>query len=1044
MGQGMVDQTMKVLIVEDSESDAGLVLRMLRKSGHQVDARRVETANELRSALEKQVWDVVIADYTLPQLNAPEALALVQQSGLDIPFIVISGVVGEETAVEMLKAGAHDYLGKDRLFRLSSAVEREIREARARGERQREQQALKESKARFLTIFQASPVLISIARLADGRFIDVNPAWEALTGYTRQEVIGCKVVDLDIWVNPSDQQRIQDEIFSQGRVRDLECQIRHRSGRVADLNLSIEPIELAGEPCLVSMAQDITPRKQAEEALRESEAHYRAVTETAHDAIITTDQRGLIVDWNQSARRMFGYRMEEVSGQPLARLLTEASRPPGMGIDRDFPVDGNVELIGNPVERRGLCKDGRTIPLEVSQAAWEAKHGQFITSILRDIGERKRTEEFLYLQRSALEAAANAILLTNRQGIIRWANRAFTALTGYTQQEVLGKDVGDLTRSGAHPPSFYKELWETILSGRVWQGEVINRRKDSSNYFEYESITPIVDNNGVITSFVAIKQDITRQKQAEQALLEEKERYRSLYENVPVGLYRTTPAGQILMANPALVHMLGFSSFDDLAQMNIEARYAQEDSRRQFRQRLEQEGVIQGFVSGFLRKDGSLIYISESGRAVRDLDGRVLYYEGTIEDITQIRQSEQQNRRLAAVIEQAAEMVIVSDASGRIQYVNPAFQKMFNISTQEVVGRDISSFNSLDQDAQDWEQILQIPRSGSVWRGNISLRRGNGKVLDVEITVSPVRDLENEISSLVYLMRDITQERLVEIQHRQSQKLEAIGQLAAGIAHEINTPTQFIGNNIRFIQNGFQDLMPLLEKYHDIVHQVGTGEISQHEIEEAQALEQRIDTGFLAAEIPAALEGSLKGIDRVTRIVSAMREFSHPGEHEKALADINHAIENTLIVSRNEWKYVAELTTDLDPGLPLVPCLVDEFNQVILNLITNAADSIRDMQMQEGEHVAGQIQISTSHTREWVIVKVSDNGTGIPEHIRQRIFEPFFTTKEVGKGSGQGLPISYDLIVNKHGGKIEFETQEGLGTTFIIHLPVRPGGASGR
>lgn len=288
---------------------------------------------------------------------------------------------------------------------------------------------------------------------------------------------------------------------------------------------------------------------------------------------------------------------------------------------------------------------------------------------------------------------------------------------------------------------------------------------------------------------------------------------------------------------------------------------------------------------------------------------------------------------------------------------------------------------------------------------------------------------------LWFVIRDITEERILEIQRHQSQKLEAIGQLAAGIAHEINTPTQFIGNNLYFLANGFKDFTNLLQKYKQSIELLLSGERTQAEeiIEECKS---EYDLDFLLQEIPLSIDGSLSGIDRVTRIVNAMKEFSHPGTHEKVITNINHSIDNTIIVTRNEWKYVADLTTDLDPSLPDIPCLVDEFNQVILNLIKNAAEAIREAKDAGKLPEMGKIEISTSCDGDWVTIQVSDNGPGIPASIRDRVFDPFFTTKEVGKGTGQGLSISYDVIVNKHGGKITFESSEEKGTIFTIKLPV--------
>jgi signal transduction histidine kinase len=272
----------------------------------------------------------------------------------------------------------------------------------------------------------------------------------------------------------------------------------------------------------------------------------------------------------------------------------------------------------------------------------------------------------------------------------------------------------------------------------------------------------------------------------------------------------------------------------------------------------------------------------------------------------------------------------------------------------------------------------------------------------------------------------------------QAQKLESVGQLAAGIAHEINTPTQYVGDNTRFLEDAFQDLNHLLEKYGEILRAIKDQKDLQGVMREVEEIAEKIDLPYLTAEVPKAIQQTLEGVERVTKIVRAMKEFSHPGVKDKILADINKAIENTITVSRNEWKYVAEMITDFDPSLPPVPCLLGEFNQAILNIIINAAHAVAEV---AGERPGGKgtIQVSTRHDPEWAEIRVRDTGTGIPEDIRSRIFDPFFTTKKVGKGSGQGLAIAHSVIVKKHGGAIDFKTEVGKGTTFVIRLPLNDG-----
>ena len=277
---------LKLLLIEDSDFDAAMVVRTLRKAGYDIQFERVENAAALQTALKDQAWDVVISDYSLPQFSAEGALALVQKTGRDIPFIVVSGTMGEDTAVGMLKAGAHDYIMKDRLTRLAPAVERELKEAHNRRERLAAEQALRESEGRFSTVFHSSPVSIGITRLADGQVIDANAAWEKMTGYSRLEAAGRSPVDLDLWVDAGDHQRLVERLRQQGTVQNFEFQARHKSGAIYTLLMSAEMIDLSGEPCMLTMAQDITERKRAEAQIKRQLEYLSALR--AIDTVITS------------------------------------------------------------------------------------------------------------------------------------------------------------------------------------------------------------------------------------------------------------------------------------------------------------------------------------------------------------------------------------------------------------------------------------------------------------------------------------------------------------------------------------------------------------------------------------------------------------------------------------------------------------------------------------------------------------------------------------------------------------------------------------
>jgi signal transduction histidine kinase len=275
----------------------------------------------------------------------------------------------------------------------------------------------------------------------------------------------------------------------------------------------------------------------------------------------------------------------------------------------------------------------------------------------------------------------------------------------------------------------------------------------------------------------------------------------------------------------------------------------------------------------------------------------------------------------------------------------------------------------------------------------------------------------------------------MEGQLRQSQKLEAIGQLAAGIAHEINTPIQYIGDNTGFIKESWGHLAGLLAAAQKLRDELTRGIVSQAAIDIFDDCSRVADVEYLSQDIPRAIDQTLEGVRRVARIVSAMKEFSHPGSQEKRAVDLNRAIETTVTISHNEWKYVANVQTHLDPNLPLVPCLAGEINQVILNLVVNAAHAIADV-LQQGAGSLGTITLSTRRDGDWVEISVADTGTGIPEHVRDRVFEPFFTTKEVGKGTGQGLTLAHAVVVKRHGGSIWLDSEVGKGTTFFVRLPI--------
>ncbi|MCG8636005.1 MAG: response regulator [Desulfobacterales bacterium] len=269
----------------------------------------------------------------------------------------------------------------------------------------------------------------------------------------------------------------------------------------------------------------------------------------------------------------------------------------------------------------------------------------------------------------------------------------------------------------------------------------------------------------------------------------------------------------------------------------------------------------------------------------------------------------------------------------------------------------------------------------------------------------------------------------------QSLRLESIGQLAAGIAHEINTPIQYIGDNTTFIQDSFLNMNQLIETLLDLLEAARKDRVDKEMLSSIEAVVEEADFEFVIEELPVAIDQTLEGVSRIKEIIRAMKDFSHPGGENHSPANLNNCIKSTAVISKNEWKYVATLELDLDEGLPPVRCNPGELNQVFLNLIVNASHAIAD---RLGEHTSnkGEIRIATRQKDDMAEISISDTGSGIPEEILDKVFDPFFTTKEIGKGTGQGLAITRSIVVKRHNGNIDIHTDKDRGTTFTITLPI--------
>ncbi len=614
-------------------------------------------------------------------------------------------------------------------------------------------------------------------------------------------------------------------------------------------------------------------------------------------------------------------------------------------------------------------------------------------------------------------------------------NEAMVREYGYTKQEFLAKTVVEL-----HLEEDVSTMLRDIKIKKHDLGPqnrgIWKQRKKNGELIDVGFICERMELWGDDSVLVSVN-DISERKRAEEAVRQAEEKYRSIFENAVIGIFQSTSFGQMINVNPTLAQMHGYDSPDemlkaisnDVSRLIVEPSVMAELSRR-----TEEDGKVHSAELEIYKKDRSRKWVRINLHVVRDAEDNIIFREGTVEDITERKQNEEVLHRLSQVVEQSPVSVVITDLLGDIIYVNNKFTDVSGYSTEEALGKNPRLLKSGFSSTETYRQLWDTITAGEEWRGVFHNRKKNGELYWESAVIRSIKDHDGTISHFLAMKEDITEKLEMEAQLRQSQKLEAIGQLAAGIAHEINTPIQYVGDNTNFFKDSWNHLAGLLAAAQKLRDQVTPEMVPQSTIEDFDRCSRDADVEYLSQDIPRAIDQTLEGVQRVSRIVRAMKEFSHPGSQEKRTVDLNRAIETTITISRNEWKYVAKVETKLDPDLPLVPCLAGEINQVLLNLVVNGAHAIADVVARDGS--MGKITLSTRRDGDWVELSVADTGTGIPEHIRERVFDPFFTTKEVGKGTGQGLMLAHTAVVKKHGGKIWFDSEIGKGTTFFVRLPL--------
>jgi PAS domain S-box-containing protein len=795
-------------------------------------------------------------------------------------------------------------------------------------QRRQTEETLRDSEKKFSKMFHASPFPMALSTIKEGRYLDANDEFLELLQRSREEVIGHTSTELNVLGDPKQRAALVANLKGEGTIRNVELQIRRRSGQLREILWSAEVLEVGGESCWLGSSLDITERKQAHELLRQERELYLDLVNTQPAGIyrirVAPHDQHCKDAWTNAEHA--AYCMELASDRFCEILGTERAvftTKPGIVIDLVHPEDKTKFARENEeasVSLRPFRWEGRMVIagkitwIHIESLPRPAANGDVIwTGILYDITEQKQVEDQMRLQSTALTAAANAIVITDRKGKIEWVNPAFSELTGYSPPEVIGRNPRIL-KSGQHPPEFYHHLWTTINAGNVWHGEMANQRKDGRIIIEDTVITPVRDANGEVAHFVAIKQDITNRKQTERLLsFIAKEGWND-------------SQGDFLAR---LVQYIGRALGVDYVLIG----------RRKDDQTVQTTGL---YAKGKIAPD---MEYSIRGAPCANVVGKVLFHRGD-----HLQEMFPEDALLAEMGAQSYLGIPLADSTGK------PLGLMALLDTKPMPERQLAT------------AILQI---------------------------AAVR-VAGEMERLV----KADEARQLEAQLRQSQKMEAIGQLAGGLSHDFNNILSAL-----FMQTDLIEMIDLLPE-----------------------------------EAKEGLKQLRQDAKRAAGLTRQLLLFSRRQVMQSSVLDLNDVVNNVAKMLQRIIGEDVQFQLDLHAVPLMTRADAGMVEQVLMNLAVNARDA-----MPKG----GRLRIETTEKivtedlatlgpdavpGRYVGFCVSDTGGGIPAEIMPRIFEPFFTTKEAGKGTGLGLATVFG-IVKQHGGWIKVDNQPGQGVTFRIFLP---------
>jgi PAS domain S-box-containing protein len=1025
-----VNKPVKVLIVEDSEDDAKLALRALRRGGFDPTYRRVQTAAELETALAQERWDAVILDFKMPGFTGMDALRIFRSTGLDIPVILISGTIGEETAVDAMKAGANDYVMKKSLARLAPALERELKETQMRAAHRRTQRDLIESEQRFRSLTEMSSDFywesdtehrLTHRASADKKVSTVSVFRQGAQIGERRWEIPYLLPDEAGW------QAHRAVLDAHRPFREFELSRLGTDGAERHISISGDPVfdESGAFKGYRGVGKDITERVRGIDDLR----RLRAAMDAIADAIYLVDRTSMsLIYVNDAACRMQSRAREELLALGPDGVLSM----PREVLERTYDSIIAGGRGAEPVEMQRQRKDGSQVWVELVSRAQRSSEGWMIITVVRDITERKRADEALHESESSLREAQEVgrvgSYVLDVPGDVWRSSAMLDTIFGIGAEFPRTMVSWMQTVHPTEREQMASYLRDIIAAHRRFEREYrIVRANDGAERWVFGLGVVEYDADGAALRMVGTIQDITERKQAGQELRESERRFSDMLGNVALVSVMLDREERITYCNEHLLHLTGWRQEEVIGRTWSELFVLPEinDRKDAFAALLANRPEARHRENEILTRSGERRLIRWNNSLLRSGAGDVIGTASIGEDITEQKRAEAWLHKLSHAVEQSPAATAITDTHGRFEYVNPKFVEVTGYTQEELVGETPALIKSGFTLPDVYEDLWRTILSGREWRGEIQNRRKNGELYWEYEIISPLKNEHGEIVNFIAIKEDITERKRTEAALQQehasllksqqelfdaheslaeANRLESAGRLAAGVAHEVKNPLGIIRLGTDYLAKQFSQ------------------ESNQEVLDDIRA-----------------------AIDRAEHVIRDLLDFSRQKAFAPRPTNINDVIDNALHLIKHEIErrnmVIIRNRDDLMPPIYADP---DRLVQVFINLLSNAAQAIggdgsieivtRSICLSERD--LEQAETSMLRIGEPVVtVDIRDSGPGISAEHENKLFEPFFTTKPVGEGTGLGLAVSRSIVV-LHRGSISISNRPEGGASALLMLRV--------